>query len=219
MNIDIRHTGASPNGMPFAALGIQRSEIVSVVHAPNIYRVGIPVNTCLVDYQKGIVRDNAKMKSISEIRRDNLIDICQSFFDGNQEKLANALGRDKNVISRVLNPQHSQPREIGNSLARGIESTLKIEPNWLDNTHDNKSETRPTDCQIAETLANYTNDRLNHAIAGMTAPQINAMAETILMLRGMNKPMSIPDGIQPELPGRRKTRSTAPEIKKQVDSD
>jgi hypothetical protein len=200
MDIDVCHTGSCALGMPRAPISIQGSEIVSIVHDANIYRVGIPVNTCLVDYQKGIVRDNAKMKSISEIRRDNLIDICQSFFDGNQEKLAGALGRDKNVISRVMNPNHSQPREIGNSLARSIEASLKLEQNWLDNTHHPcVDQAKPQ--TLNESAGSYMMERLRDATARMSSQQVNALADTILMLRGMDNSSSQPPGITREQPG------------------
>ena len=76
------------------------------------------------------------MKPISEVRRENLVEIIKSKFDNNQEKLAAFLGKAPNTISRCVNVNSSQPRNIGNGLAREIEAKLNLERNWMDTQHE-----------------------------------------------------------------------------------
>lgn len=72
------------------------------------------------------------MKSISEIRRTNLIYLRNNMFNGSQADLATAIDKQPNVISRSINPQSKDYRNIGNRLAREIEEKLELADNWMD---------------------------------------------------------------------------------------
>lgn len=77
--------------------------------------------------------DDLQME-ISDIRRDNLRALMKQRFDGKQARLADALGRSANYISRCLStaPSSAGSKNIGEDFARDIEAKLGLERYQLD---------------------------------------------------------------------------------------
>ncbi|WP_145548514.1 helix-turn-helix domain-containing protein [Yersinia massiliensis] len=76
------------------------------------------------------------MKSINDIRRDNLRDIINSDFEGKQVRLANAMKLTPNLVSRWLKPSFdTNSKNIGDAAARKIEETARKPKYWLDTDH------------------------------------------------------------------------------------
>lgn len=89
-------------------------------------------------YPKGIyllvtVMDDLQME-ISDIRRENLRALMKQRFDGKQARLADALGKSANYISRCLStaPSSAGSKNIGEEFARDIEAKLGLERYQLD---------------------------------------------------------------------------------------
>lgn len=77
------------------------------------------------------------MKSIYDIRRDNLRTIIKKDFDGKQIRLATALDVRANLVSRWLAAAHLKgAKNIGDSVARKIEIKARRAPYWLDQDHE-----------------------------------------------------------------------------------
>jgi hypothetical protein len=70
------------------------------------------------------------IKSIDDIRRDNLRFLVETRFAGNQSALARALNVQSNWISRLLGD-----KRIGDRAARRIEQACGKPRNWLDVWH------------------------------------------------------------------------------------
>lgn len=76
------------------------------------------------------------MKSINDIRRDNLRDIINSDFEGKQIRLATAMKLTPNLVSRWLKPSFDpNSKNIGDTVARKIEETARKPKYWLDTDH------------------------------------------------------------------------------------
>ena len=76
------------------------------------------------------------MKSINDIRRENLRDIINRDFDGRQVRLAEKLGNNANLISRWLKPSdHKNHKSIGDTVARKLEAAANKPKFWLDRDH------------------------------------------------------------------------------------
>ncbi|AVN50233.1 MULTISPECIES: helix-turn-helix domain-containing protein [Serratia] len=76
------------------------------------------------------------MKSINDIRRENLRDIINRDFDGRQVRLAERLEINANVISRWLKPATDKNHKtIGDSVARKLEIAANKPKFWLDRDH------------------------------------------------------------------------------------
>ena len=71
------------------------------------------------------------MKSISDVRRDNLIEVIRRYFDDNQTRMAERMGQQQSVISRWVKGH----RNVGNSSARKIEEISGRPQYWLDTVH------------------------------------------------------------------------------------
>jgi transcriptional regulator with XRE-family HTH domain len=71
------------------------------------------------------------MKSINDIRRDNLREIIDKDFDGTQTRLAEALKLQPNLVSRWLHGT----KNIGDAVARKIETAARKPKYWLDTDH------------------------------------------------------------------------------------
>ena len=70
--------------------------------------------------------DHCSME-ISDTRRDNLRLLMKSRFEGKQARIADALGKSANYISRCLaRPDSAGAKKIGEDLAREIEETLGL---------------------------------------------------------------------------------------------
>ncbi|WP_209634538.1 helix-turn-helix domain-containing protein [Cronobacter sakazakii] len=72
------------------------------------------------------------MKSIYDIRRENLSDILRRDFDGKQSRLAERLGIQPNLVSRWENGV----KNIGSNSARRIEEAARRDSHWLDVDHE-----------------------------------------------------------------------------------
>ncbi|MDD9338281.1 MAG: helix-turn-helix transcriptional regulator [Providencia heimbachae] len=89
------------------------------------------------------------MKSISDIRKDNLIFVIERYYDGKQKNLATVLGCAPNVISRYLSPSELKShRDLSDPIARKIEYLTKLPKYYMDKDHLNI----PAE-QIADELA------------------------------------------------------------------
>ncbi len=76
------------------------------------------------------------MKSISETRRENLIEIIHRDFGGRQVGLASAMGIQANLISRwMASPNNKNFKIIGDTSARKIETAARRPAYWLDSDH------------------------------------------------------------------------------------
>lgn len=71
------------------------------------------------------------MKSIHDIRRDNLKDLIDREFNGVQSRLAERMGTEPNLVSRWT----SGKKNIGDVSARKIEAVGNKPRNWLDVDH------------------------------------------------------------------------------------
>ncbi|WP_076738155.1 helix-turn-helix transcriptional regulator [Cronobacter sakazakii] len=72
------------------------------------------------------------MKSIYDIRRENLSDILRRDFDGKQSRLAERMGIQPNLVSRWENGV----KNIGSNSARRIEEAARRDSHWLDVDHE-----------------------------------------------------------------------------------
>lgn len=78
------------------------------------------------------------MKSISDIRKDNLIFVIERYYDGKQKNLANVLGCAPNVISRYLSSSDLKShRDLSDPIARKIEYLTKLPKYYMDKDHLN----------------------------------------------------------------------------------
>lgn len=76
------------------------------------------------------------MKSINDIRRENLRDIINRNFDGRQVRLAERLEINANVISRWLKPATDKNHKaIGDTVARKLEVAANKPKFWIDRDH------------------------------------------------------------------------------------
>lgn len=80
-----------------------------------------------------IKSDNLLMKSIEQIRRENLQYLIIELFDGKQVKFANAMDiRQPNYVSRMVTGK----KGIGDDMCRRIEALCDKPVNWMDNDHE-----------------------------------------------------------------------------------
>lgn len=76
------------------------------------------------------------MKSIHDIRRENLRDIIGKDFDNRQIRLAEKMGITPNLISRWLKPETDKNhKNIGDAIARKLEKVANKPLHWLDRDH------------------------------------------------------------------------------------
>ncbi|MDP1586304.1 MAG: hypothetical protein Q8M07_01050 [Prosthecobacter sp.] len=101
------------------------------------------------------------MKTIEEIRRENLQILIDGYASGNATKFGDIVGRSQSQISNVLN----HVRDIGSALARDIEIKLNLERGWLDHDHDEKAPLYTTNdplvaraMQIMEPMPTYAKE-------------------------------------------------------------
>jgi SOS-response transcriptional repressor LexA len=73
------------------------------------------------------------MKSIEEIRRDNLQAVIDTRCGGSQTAAAKMLGYER---STLVNHWTRGRKNIGNDVARTIEDTFKLPKNWMDAEHN-----------------------------------------------------------------------------------
>ena len=78
------------------------------------------------------------MTDISDIRRKRLADICEKRFGGHQSKMAAAIDKSANYLSRALSDGPNR-KKIGEKFARDVESKLGLNSGFLDEVIDNQS--------------------------------------------------------------------------------
>lgn len=80
---------------------------------------------------------NAPMKTIDEIRRDNIQVLIDEH--GGNKSLADLLGKSEAQVSQLLHgskdSKTGKPRGMNNTTARSIEAKCGKERGWLDNDH------------------------------------------------------------------------------------
>lgn len=89
------------------------------------------------------------MKTIAEIRRDNLL-LAIERMNGSQTRLAEAAGISPAYLSQVKtaqpNSKTGRQRSMGDDIARRIEKAIGEAEGWMDQSHDDDS----VDHQITE---------------------------------------------------------------------
>lgn len=99
------------------------------------------------------------MKSIYEVRLENLVALIRTTFDNRQVRLAERLEVKPSLVSQWYNGK----KPIGFSAARMIEQAARKEKNWLDIDHRSDSdekipEINRTDEIVAWTLQSWMNE-------------------------------------------------------------
>jgi len=74
------------------------------------------------------------MRTIKQIRRDNLEYLVRTRYNAVPNRLAKACGVHQIQISRILAEGESR-RDLGDKLARTIEAGAGLENGWLDQEH------------------------------------------------------------------------------------
>src|SRR5690554_4398553 len=85
------------------------------------------------DIYQGVTWQYPFAMDIYETRRDNLAKLIEDSFEGRQRRLADAIDRQPDYISRVLGGS----KRLGKKLARDIEPKLNLGEGWLD--RDNRA--------------------------------------------------------------------------------
>jgi hypothetical protein len=115
------------------------------------------VASCYVEHKHQATEKNSKMlrmKTIAEIRYDNLQKLVEELGGGDLTKMLEkskswSLEESENKLSRATLYQilerkltnNGAVRNVGDELARKIESELRLENGWMDNIHTGKNET------------------------------------------------------------------------------
>lgn len=110
------------------------------------------------------------VKTISEIRRDNLLALIDSHGGGSLSALNSKIGLDRTdatlaqIKNQNVNSGTGKPRGMGDALARRIEAALELPNGWIDNVHayaDPALEERMLHLhRLAEELGPYKVDQL-----------------------------------------------------------
>lgn len=125
----------------------------------------------MIFYLLGFSMNTDDIRSIAEIRKNNLIYILEHHYKGKQKRLADALGVAPSMISRYLSPKDLKShRELTDPMSRKIEYVTKISKYWMDVDHlkeghagSEKEEYIPT--EISKILSdNITTFMLNDGI-------------------------------------------------------
>ena len=139
-------------------------------------------------YQIDIAALNARMKSIDEIRRQNMRKLVTEQCNGVLKEFAAAAGVQPGQASHL----NTGFRNIGDNIARRIENAFALEKGWMDRDHDEvaselRTESKPKH-DANETTGSYT------AIPEDLAPLIIAAKQAYL--RGSLKPKNIDNLVQ-----------------------
>ncbi len=111
------------------------------------------------------------MKTVEEIRRENLQILIDGYTSGNATKFGDIVGRSQSQISNLL----KHVREIGSALARDIEIELNLERGWMDHDHGEKAPLYATNdpliaraMQIMEPMPTYAKEQEIRSLAEKT---------------------------------------------------
>jgi hypothetical protein len=75
------------------------------------------------------------MMEVFDVRRANLRELIASKFEGNRSAFSRAAGKNVNLINLSLTTNLELRRNIGEKLARDIESACGLPENWMDTDH------------------------------------------------------------------------------------
>lgn len=92
------------------------------------------------------------MKSIYEVRLENLVDLIRTTFDKRQVRLAERLDVKPSLVSQWYNGK----KPIGFSAARMIEQAARKEKNWLDIDHSSDSDEKTPEINKVDELVAWT---------------------------------------------------------------
>lgn len=115
------------------------------------------------------------MKTVAEIRHDNLLLLLDEI--GTAEALATLVESSPIYISQLrhkaVDSKTKKPRQIGDALARKLESRCGKEVGWMDHEH----------LQLS-----YRQERINHAIAAMEQMEDWQLDQTIKIVDTIAQP-------------------------------
>lgn len=95
-------------------------------------------------YTEVNVYKGVKVETLFERRRRRLLQLVQTNYDGNQTRLAEAIGRSSAYVSFVLaEPELPHHKNLGEKLARHIEEAARLPIGWLDERQDNTAPNVP----------------------------------------------------------------------------
>ncbi|HGJ5876945.1 MAG TPA: helix-turn-helix domain-containing protein [Arsenophonus sp.] len=110
------------------------------------------------------------MKSIRDIRRDNLVYILEKYYEGKQNRLAEKLQCAPNVISRYLSSSDLKShRDISDPIARKIEDITRLPKYWMDSDH------------LGGSLEDASSERANTVIGKIVSDNLT----TFMMIDGI----------------------------------
>jgi SOS-response transcriptional repressor LexA len=75
------------------------------------------------------------MKGVYDVRRENLRALIAEKFSARQVEFAEHMEYEPSFVSRLLSERKGSKQNIGNKLARDIETRVGLETNWLDVPH------------------------------------------------------------------------------------
>lgn len=123
------------------------------------------------------------MKTITEIRRDNLLHLIDTHGAGSVANLNEKLGMDRTdaTITQIKNQNTNsgtgKPRGMGEALARRIETALDLPVGYMDNVQygarPEMAERMAALHKVAEALAPYAVDQLIKIGAALAQPDKN----------------------------------------------
>lgn len=118
--------------------------------------------------------------TISEIRRINLRHIIDTKFDGKEAAFADHAGKDKAQINRLFaDTDKKYSREIGNSLARDLESAGGMPHGWLDIDHTKRAIDTDLLEQIIEIVRIQTKDLDDFSSKEFALTVANVYSDTV----------------------------------------
>ncbi|MEQ6290517.1 hypothetical protein ACFPAG_07835 [Vogesella sp. GCM10023246] len=136
-------------------------------------------------YQIDTAALNARMKSIDEIRRENMRKLVTENCKGILKEFAAAAGIQPGQASHL----NTGFRNIGDNIARRIENAFDLEKGWMDREHSASHPTVATNSTPAATEANDTTE-----IPEELAPLLIAARQAYL--RGSLQPKTIDNLVQ-----------------------
>ena len=103
------------------------------------------------------------MKTIKEIRKNNLLVLINDVAGGNQAQFARTVKIDPTMISNIKNPKLKN-RNMGDDLARKVEVALNKATGWMDKEHS---------LFVSNKNSEIINKKLNFILDYLANPQTN----------------------------------------------
>jgi uncharacterized protein YaeQ len=117
----------------------------------------------------------SNVKTISEIRHENLLTLIDEM--GSAEALAEAAGTSSVYLSQVKNrspdSKTGKPRQIGDPMARRLESACKKPEGWMDNVHSWSAQVQ-TVMAVMENMTPWQLDQTVKIVAALSEPHPKA---------------------------------------------